>query len=121
MQQLASYILAIEGYPSPVYVVSQSNKQQTYHDDNVEICESITLYHFDNGVVISKLSEQDKQAYESDMVCEDYWLSYRVVTAHIAISPQQKSFSNLCQQSFWLKMQQGLAVKPPLQPEHKQN
>lgn len=59
MQSLASYILAIEGYPSPVSVVSQSNEQQ-------------------------------------------------------------KSFSNLCQQSFWLKMQQGLAVTQQ-QPEHKQS
>jgi len=65
MQSLASYILAIEDNPSPVSVVNQSNEQQTYHDDNVEICESITLYHFDNGVVISKLSEQDKQPYGS--------------------------------------------------------
>lgn len=59
MLSLASYILAIEGYPSPVSVVSQSNEQQ-------------------------------------------------------------KSFSNLCQQSFWLKMQQGQAVTPQ-QPEHKQS
>lgn len=59
MQSLASYILAIEGYPSPVSVISQSNEQQ-------------------------------------------------------------KSFSNLCQQSFWIKMQQGLAVTPQQQPKHKQ-
>ena len=108
MQQLASYILAIQGYPSPVSVVSHTQEQQSYRDDNAEMCESLTLYHFDNGVVVSLLSEQDKQADEPNAVCEDYWLSYRVVTTNIAISPQQKSFSNLCQQGFWLKMQQGL-------------
>lgn len=108
MQSLASYILAIQGYPSPVSVVSHTQKQHSYRDDNAEICESLTLYHFDNGVVVSLLSEQDTQADESDAVCADYWLSYRVVTADMAISPQQKSFSNLCQQGFWLKMQQGL-------------
>lgn len=63
MQSLASYILAIEGYPSPVSVVSQSNEQQTYHDDNVEICESITLYHFDNEVVISKINKLMSQTW----------------------------------------------------------
>lgn len=108
MQSLASYILAIEGFPSPVSVVSHTQEQHSYRDDNAEICESLTLYHFDNGVVVSLLSEQDKQVDESDMVCADYWLSYRVVTANIAISPPQKSFSNICQQRFWLKMQQGL-------------
>ncbi|BDA58933.1 hypothetical protein NUITMVS1_03960 [Shewanella xiamenensis] len=108
MQQLASYILAIQGYPSPVSVVSHTQEQQSYRDDNAEICESLTLYHFDNGVVVSLLSEQDTQTDEPNAICEDYWLSYRVVTANIAISPQQKSFSNLCQQGFWLKMQQGL-------------
>ncbi|ABK46612.1 conserved hypothetical protein [Shewanella sp. ANA-3] len=108
MQQLASYIRAIQGYPSPVSVISHSQEQHSYRDDNAEICESLTLYHFDNGVVVSLLSEQDTQTDESDTVCADYWLSYRVVTADMAISPQQKSFSNLCQQRFWLKMQQGL-------------
>lgn len=96
MQQLASYILAIEGFPSPVSVVSHTQEQHSYRDDNAAICESLTLYHFDNGVVVSLLSEQDKQVDESDAVCADYWLSYRVVTANIAISPPQKSFSNLC-------------------------
>lgn len=30
MQQLASYILTIQGYPSPVSVVSHTQEQQSY-------------------------------------------------------------------------------------------
>ncbi|MGE6435474.1 hypothetical protein [Shewanella baltica] len=108
MQQLASYILAIHGYPSLVSVVNQSSKSHSYQDDDLTIHEVETLYHFDNGVVICQQTEQDQLMLEtaSDSVCEDYWINYRVIASSgIVISPQQKSFSNLCQQGFWLKMQ----------------
>ncbi|AUD58801.1 hypothetical protein AYJ58_04545 [Shewanella sp. Pdp11] len=108
MQQLASYILSIHGYPSLVSVVNQSSKSHSYQDNDLTIHEVETLYHFDNGVVICQQTEQDQLMLEttSDNVCEDYWINYRViVSSGIVISPQQKSFSNLCQQGFWLKMQ----------------
>ncbi|MCS6097184.1 hypothetical protein [Shewanella baltica] len=108
MQQLASYILAIHGYPSLVSIVSHSSKSHSYQDDDLTIHEVETLYHFDNGVVICQQTEQDQLMIEavSDSVCEDYWINYRVIASSgIVISPQQKSFSNLCQQGFWLKMQ----------------
>ncbi|MGI2209959.1 hypothetical protein ACROAD_17125 [Shewanella baltica] len=108
MQQLASYILAIHGYPSLVSIVSQSSKNHSYQDNDLDIHEVEMLYHFDNGVVICQQTEQDQLMIEaaSDSVCEDYWINYRVIASSgIVISPQQKSFSNLCQQGFWLKMQ----------------
>ena len=43
MQSLASYILAIRGYPSPISVVSHTQEQHSYRDDNAQICESLTL------------------------------------------------------------------------------
>lgn len=75
------------------------------------MCESLTLYHFDNGVVVSLLSEQDKQADEPNAVCEDYWLSYRVVTANIAISPQQSPLAISANKAFGLRCSKGLTSK----------
>lgn len=108
MQQLANYILAIQGYPSQVSVISQSRKNHTYQDNGVNIHDCEIVYTFNNGVMIYQQTEQDEHAMTpaSDSICDDFWINYRVIKVNeVDITPRQKSFSNLCQQRFWLKMQ----------------
>lgn len=108
MQQLASYILAIQGYPSQVSIISQSRKNHIYQDNGVNIHDCEIVYTFNNGVMICQQTEQDELAMTPayDSICDDFWINYSVIKANeVDITPRQKSFSNLCQQRFWLKMQ----------------
>ncbi|MGV3001716.1 hypothetical protein [Vibrio sp.] len=76
-------------------------------DDGITTERTITSFKFSDGVVISKEVEFDHLPEEEPQnVCPEYWLSYQVITNpnSIQIKPFKKTFSNLCQQSFWLKM-----------------
>lgn len=42
----------------------------------------------------------------SPQLCPECWISYRVVTSPIPITPVRKLFHNPCQEACWLKMQQ---------------
>ena len=104
MNTLASYIKAINKRKSVVSIVSESQKNGSYIDDEVEVNEVEKTYHFSNGVVIKHKIERDNAP--SDLLCEECWISYEVVNpSHQQITPLRKTFYNTCQESFWLKMQ----------------
>lgn len=78
-------------------------------DDGITTEHTITSFEFIDGVVIRKEVEFDhlaEEEQEPQNVCPEYWLSYQVIANpnSIQIKPFKKTFSNLCQQSFWLKM-----------------
>ncbi len=105
MNNLSSYIHCIQNQSSALSICQQSTEHNSYLDDGIEISEQHSLYHFDNGVVISYRLEHDT-ASGNDQQCEECWISYEVVEqGEYRIRPASKNFYNACQQSFWLKMQ----------------
>lgn len=105
MEQLFSYISAIEGGASPVRLVDTVDRLVDHSDELAEVRVKESLYRFSNGVELLYRREQE-QRQSADQLCAECWISYRVLNNRgFAISPNQKSFSNPCQQRFWLKMQ----------------
>lgn len=104
MNHLASYIRCIHNQPSHLAISHQTSQQDCYLDGGIEITEQQSLYHFENGVVIRHNVEQDNAL--SDQACQECWISYEVVEqGEQRVRPASKTFYNVCQQSFWLKMQ----------------
>jgi hypothetical protein len=104
MHTLFTYISAIHEQNATVSVVNKSTKTNSYIDDEIEICEAEITYNFDNGVVVQHKTERDN--VPSDLVCAECWISYEVIeAAQQKITPLRKTFSNTCQEAFWLKMQ----------------
>ncbi|MEZ6926573.1 MULTISPECIES: hypothetical protein [unclassified Aeromonas] len=77
MNDLVTYIRAIHRQAGPAIIVRQQSEQH---------------------------SEQDEES--SPQLCPECWISYRVVTSPIPITPARKLFHNPCQEAFWLKMQE---------------
>ncbi|AXQ15002.1 hypothetical protein AYI72_20025 [Shewanella algae] len=100
MQDLANYILAIEGRTSSAELLESVQIHTT--DD-----EGLWQYHFADGAIIEKQQELEQEPSQPNIgeLCEDNWTRYRVLKGN-DISPKQKAFSNLCQRAFWLKMRQ---------------
>ncbi len=110
MNTLYTYIKAIKNQQSGVSITHQHAKAHSYMDDGVEVSESVTTYHYDNGVVIRCRVERDN--YPTELACEECWISYEVIeSAQQSIRPSRKVFHNACQESFWLKMQESLATE----------
>lgn len=104
MDQLISYIKAIHKQVSPVSIVGSSTSDERYMDGDIEVEVSENIFHFDNGVVMRYSTEKDNAS--SEAVCEECWITYDVIeSAQQQISPLRKTFTNPCQESFWLKMQ----------------
>jgi hypothetical protein len=79
MHTLFTYISAIHEQNSTVLVINQSTKTNNYIDDEMEVYEAETTYHFNNGVVIKYQTERDNTL--SDLVCSECWISYEVIEA----------------------------------------
>ena len=110
MERLFSYISAIEGAPSPVSLVDRVHHLRDHSDELAEVRVTQSLYRFSNGVELLHRREQEQQQSD-DQLCAECWISYQVLNNNgFAITPSQKSFSNVCQQRFWLKMQAGLGM-----------
>ncbi|MBU2712650.1 hypothetical protein [Zooshikella harenae] len=94
---------AIHGQKTPVLVVKQFERKNSYLDEGIEMREVETTYYFDNGVIIKNTIEQDD--IPSENRCPECWISYSVIdTAGINIQPLNKLFHNHSQEQFWLKM-----------------
>ena len=103
---LVEYVAAIEGLTSAKMIVGSSVPVIEQVDESLSATEQ--YFRFSDGTVIAKQSEMDsEERAECDQVCEEVWLKYQVATQPQAetIVPTQKSFTNRCQQSFWIKMQ----------------
>ncbi|WP_019616947.1 hypothetical protein [Psychromonas ossibalaenae] len=104
MNILFTYIKAIHLQESSVAIINKVTKTNCYTDDEIEVNEKETIYHFDNGVVICYKTETDNAPCE--LLCEECWISYEVLdSCQQKITPLRKIFHNSCQESFWLKMQ----------------
>ncbi|WP_028110764.1 hypothetical protein [Ferrimonas futtsuensis] len=107
MERLFSYIGATQGWPSPVSLEGTAHRLIDHDDDLAEVRVKESLYRFSNGVELLYRCEQEQQQSD-DQLCAECWISYQVLNNNgFAITPSQKSFSNVCQQRFWLKMQAG--------------
>jgi hypothetical protein len=104
MNQLITYIKAIHRQPGPATIIRQQSEHYSEHDESGTLIQhQQTRYWFANGVVICHQREQDQ--ISSPQLCAECWISYRVDTSPIPITPPRKLFHNPCQEAFWLKMQ----------------
>ncbi|MCX7132398.1 hypothetical protein [Aeromonas sp.] len=104
MNQLITYIKAIHRQPGSATITCQQSEYYSEHDESgILIQHQQTRYWFANGVVICHQREQDH--VPSAQLCAECWISYRVDTSPIHITPPRKLFHNPCQEAFWLKMQ----------------
>ncbi|WP_298445325.1 hypothetical protein [uncultured Ferrimonas sp.] len=108
MNNLFTYILAMKEEPEGLSIVEKLCNNQISEEDGVLVENSELFVKFNNGVAVRKLTEQDLSEHITDSVCEECWISYEVIEQpnHLNIVPQRKNFSNQCQESFWLKMNQ---------------
>lgn len=104
MNQLVSYIKAIHRQTSPVTLTRQQSEGYSEQDESgTVIRHQITTYWFADEVVIRYQTEQDETPCEQ--LCGECWISYRVISSPIPITPSSKLFHNHCQERYWLKMQ----------------
>jgi hypothetical protein len=105
MHRLASYISAMTQPHSALRMVCQCSEQETWVDQGFAVKRKRTVFDFDNGVVICLEVEQDQ--FPADLACAECWIRYQVLAlgTQPEVLPRDKSFSNACRTSFWLKFQ----------------
>ena len=103
---LVEYVAAIEGLASAKQIINRTTPEIEQLDESLSSEEQ--SFYFADGAVISRQSEVDSDDNEfNDQMCKEVWIRYQV-KIHPSINtihPAQKSFTNRCQQSFWIKMQ----------------
>lgn len=106
MNHLFTYVSATKQRTESAFLVAQTCEDSSYDDDGVTVACSESLFTFANGVIIKKSTEVTHDDLPEEGVCKEHWVRYEVVSApsHLAIWPTVKSFTNLCQEAFWLKM-----------------
>ena len=106
MHHLFTYVRAINQAHETDFLLSKTSEDCSYDDDGVTVTCSESLFTFANGVVIKKSTEIAHDDLPDEGVCKEHWVRYEVAKApcDLAISPRVKSFTNLCQEAFWLKM-----------------
>ena len=110
MNQLYTYIEAINRVDGKVFIVSQVVTDNSYKDQGVAVNSYETIFSFSNGVVLKYDVEFDEVPLSSE-VCAECWISYEIIDSLTeTISPTKKTFVNKCQESFWLKMQKHRAM-----------
>lgn len=106
MNQLFTYIEAISNSEGAVNVLSNSTTDLSYIDQGVRVNNIENMITFSDGVVIKHSVEFD-EVKPSDEVCAECWITYEVIESIIGeITPMKKMFTNKCQESFWLRIQQ---------------
>jgi hypothetical protein len=104
IKKLSTYVSAIHRRPAPVAILRAAEEKSCYQDQGFEVRQSVTIFHFDNDVVLRRTIEQDE--FPSEAACAECWITYEVVSdgeVGAAISPQSQVFENACRESFWLK------------------
>ncbi|TKB49806.1 hypothetical protein FCL40_06505 [Ferrimonas sediminicola] len=105
MHRLSSYIRAIQCGSGVVSLTGQVETLADHRDELAQVQVRECRYRFSNGVQLLYRCEEELTDCAESM-CPECWLSYRVVDPRgLTIRPMEKSFSNRCQQQFWLKMQ----------------
>lgn len=103
MDELATYVSAILGLPSPVAIQKHERTLDSWWDQGVEVEREEAVYVFDNGAVVRWSMELDQPT--STLVCADCWIDCEVIEhpPRHRISPKRKGFDNTCRESFRLK------------------
>ncbi|WP_337234920.1 hypothetical protein [Proteus terrae] len=99
---LAKYISQVVNQEDSYQILST----QKLLDDLTEITRVIHTWLFPDGVILKCTEEIETEYYDNDAQCPEHWITWEIVVSNNKpISPYRKEFFNLCQQSFWLKMQ----------------
>lgn len=99
MNNLAGYINAIKNGKNVICIEEVWSK-----DELAEIEIVYMSWLHDSGVVISYSCENEIVQHSLDS-CPECCIKWRVVdAADQDISPMEKTFRNVCQESYWLKM-----------------
>jgi len=108
MNNLFTYILALKESISGLTIIEQVSNENNIEEDGVLIEKNEVIVKFDNGVTLRKQIEYDHIGTMSDEVCSEYWIDYDVISQpeNVRITPNKKSFTNECQEIFWLKINQ---------------
>ncbi|QMV16455.1 hypothetical protein [Vibrio spartinae] len=108
MNHLFTYVLAMKKNIVGLSVVEKTQYDSCVEDDDDFIESSEFVVRFDNGVILRKQTEVDQIAPVNDEICSECWITYEVLSQpdSLTITPNRKSFTNQCQEDFWLKINQ---------------
>ncbi len=106
MNNLFSYITLIKNSPDSKLIVDRVFTEETVEDDWSITQYSEQIVTFQNGVVIKQTMENDLEASDTDMACEECFIDYEVLKEPetCSVMPKSKNFINQCQEEFWLKI-----------------
>lgn len=99
---LAKYISQIVNQEE----TNETLSTQSFLDNLTEITRTTHTWLFSDGVILKCTEEMEIEYYDNDDQCPEHWITWEIVESNNKpFSPCRKEFFNLCQQSFWLKMQ----------------
>ncbi|WNJ97212.1 hypothetical protein RND59_18580 [Vibrio ruber] len=106
MNHLFTYVSAVKNAPHELSIIEKVEHTSRCEADGIvtESCELVIK--FDNGVTLRKCTEQDFSDDVTAAVCAECWISYEVIEQpdNLAVMPKRKSFTNPCQEAFWLEI-----------------
>ncbi len=107
MSHLSNYVEAILHPELACTHIIQKVETRTkqWIEDDTEVSQEISTYHFDNGAVIKRIIEQNHEAMMLDS-CDDSWIIYMVIEQKKpapVISPKRIQFNSACREAFWLR------------------
>ncbi|SHE69086.1 hypothetical protein [Vibrio gazogenes] len=108
MNNLFTYVLAMKENIAGLSVLEETRHDNRVEDDGHIIENSELVVRFENGVILRKQTEVDQTEPVNDEICAECWITYEVLSQpeHVTITPNRKSFTNQCQENFWLKINQ---------------
>lgn len=106
MNHLFTYVAALKEQKAGISIIEQVQDEYTAEDDGVTIENSQLLVKFKNGVMLRKQMEREYGEQSNHTVCPECWIAYEVLSQpeNLNVTPKKKSFTNACQESFWLKI-----------------
>ncbi|WP_232472014.1 hypothetical protein [Vibrio gazogenes] len=115
MNHLFTYVLAMKENIAGLSVVERTQCNRCVEDDGHCIENSEFVVKFENGVTLRKQTEIDQIEQVNDEICSECWITYEVLAQpdHLTIAPSRKTFTNRCQEAFWLKINQVQAGTHP--------
>ncbi|MTB67761.1 hypothetical protein GKR48_13165 [Providencia sp. wls1943] len=105
---LAKYILGTMEKQAVCDVILDQRQKDTLS----EIMQVIRQWRFHDGVILQCTEEIELSIPDNDSQCPERWIIWQVIdSAECSVLPLKKEFFNLCQQTFWLKMQMAKTLK----------
>ncbi|MEJ2765266.1 hypothetical protein VV869_15000 [Photobacterium sp. MCCC 1A19761] len=110
MNNLSTYVSALKGKETKVAIVEHQFTQHQCEEGGVTIDSVEHIVTFSNGVTLAMRQEFDHPDTFSEGVpegiCAECWITYEITDnlQYLPIRPRKKSFTNRCQEAFWLKI-----------------